>query len=112
MSLDRKADELKGKLARNAITATETITVRDRVNTLATAGGAIVVTMPPISETAGMIFSFNIISGTNAVTFVDNNNDSFDSGPFQALSIEDVNDALVVYSDGFKWHILSLDEQD
>jgi len=108
MSLDRRTDELKGKLARNAITASETITIRDRVNTVATAGGAVAVTLPPIADCAGMFFSFTIISGTNKLTFLDNNGDSFDDTNVETdNSIDAANDCTVLYSDGFTWHIVA-----
>jgi len=113
MSLDRLADELKGKLAIKAITASVEITVRDRVCTVSTALGAVVVTMPSISESAGMFFSFTIIvAGGLNLTFIDNNNDSHSSTEMQALTIEDAGDAVVLYSDGFNWHVIANYEAD
>lgn len=67
--------------------------------------GAITITLPPVTEAAGKLYSIICITYVNAVTIADND-DSY-SWADEATSIAAAGDGALYYSDGFSWFNVS-----
>lgn len=86
---------------------TVTLTVRDRVVRALTnsTNGAFTITLPPVKEAAGLIFSIYMISrnGTDDITLEDNKGDA----GYSDVTFNLAADQLILYSDGYTWHVLA-----
>lgn len=61
------------------------------------------ITLPSVIEAAGKIYTILQVSGTNVTTIQDKD----DSADWTDITDMDaVNDSVVLYSDGYKWHVL------
>jgi len=81
-------------------TQTLTLTERTRSLIIGTDGGVCEVTLPSVSMFAGMtLFVYMIADDNNDVTLVDANDDS----DFDTVTLSEVNDRVVLISDGVHW---------
>ena len=85
------------------VTAAVTLTIRDQVCRVVAAAANFAITLPNVSEAAGMIFSLYLVStGGGQVTVQDN--DESDGWSDMVMTVAD--DHVLLYSDGFTWHKL------
>lgn len=81
-------------------TTTATLKVNEQTVIADTTGGAFTLTLPPVAEAIGKIYSFRIGAGTNAMTLAFTG----DAASLANLtSMDAVADRAVYYSDGFCW---------
>ena len=64
-----------------------------------------ILTLPPVLEARGMIFSFFCISAADGLTITIA--DAGDDMNFTDLVMDTTNDYAIVYSDGIYWHVLA-----
>lgn len=88
----------------DAANQTLTMTVRDRVVIFITDGTYTTsCVLPPVAEASGMFFSFSVqTDGGQNVTITDKGDDT----DFDDLTLADVNDRCLTYSDGIHWHAI------
>lgn len=67
-------------------------------------GGAFAITLPPVGEAAGMIFTVyaDSILNTATITVQDQN----ESVGWSDLALTATGDHICIYSDGLTWHVL------
>lgn len=94
-----------------AKTADVTLEVFEQVVYCNNTVASFTVTLPPIKEAAGKMYSIKLItdSGANTVTVTDQS-DSYDFAESGALILTAITDFVLLYSDGFKWYTLSIQE--
>jgi hypothetical protein len=99
-------DSLNVAAATNFITEAETISIRDLVNDVDadSTSGAYTVTLPPVSEAQGKVFTFyaSDADATNKVKIQDQD----DSIGWFDLYLSAIGDRLVIFSDGRQWHVI------
>ncbi len=83
--------------------AAATLRLDQRIVQADTSGGAFAITLPPVNEAIGMMFSFRVAVAGNALTVQDQN----ESEGWADITLDAVNDRVVVYSDGVSWHTLA-----
>lgn len=67
--------------------------------------GAITLTLPSVAMAAGKIYSIMLITlGDDEVITIADNDDSVDWADI--TNMDAANDSVVLYSDGYKWHVL------
>ena len=82
-----------------------TLDVYDQVVECDTTSNAITVTLPPVVEAKGKIYSIALITdGGNDVTIQDQDDSRNWDGDY---TLADANDEYVLFSNGRKWHVLS-----
>jgi len=103
MSSDRRTKEVyRQDPSATYITATYAMVPTD-VNVVVTAGGAITLTLPPISECSGKIFTIRRPGdSTHAVTLTDKG----DSIDWDNKTLDATEDAIAVYAGAQKWFII------
>ena len=84
-----------------AVTAADTLEVYEQ-NVLVTSTGAYAITLPPVSEARGLMYSIYFVSDGGDVTIQDQD-DSFD---WSDMVMTANNDRVLLYSDGRTWHPL------
>ena len=68
-----------------------------------TVDGTFTVTLPPVAEAAGKIYTITLIDAAGAVTIQDQD----DSNDWTSITDLDAdNDGVVLFSDGLKWWVL------
>lgn len=110
MGLDQKlfGTYIKDAVKHVTFVAVTFITYQMKVNDLVvlvdTTAAAGTITLPPVAECAGRIYSIRDVgdySGTNNVT-IEDKDESVDWGSDEALKA--TKDSMLLYSDGEKWH--------
>lgn len=100
----QSSHDLKKSLEENGgqtyISSTATLTVEQRHVVLGDFTGT--VTLPPVLEAEGLIFTLDHPAGTNAITLTDQD----DSNDWSDKTIDAVDDGIALYSSGGKWWIL------
>jgi hypothetical protein len=102
---DRQNRIMKEQLPPNApnyVTVAETLDVEDHVNLCDSTLGAFAITLPPVGEAKGCMYSFLLQVDGGNVTIQDQN----ESQSWTDLVMTAVSDRALVYSDGFMWHTL------
>lgn len=84
-------------------TAAYTMTTKDRIVNV-TAATAVTITLPPVAECGGMIFSIKSVGSADAVTVQDQDDSLFWDGDYTLAAAED---AILLYSDGQSWYSLA-----
>lgn len=104
MPLERKIGESRQVFQKAAFySAAAQIAVNDLAVVGDTSGAAVTLTLPPVVEAIGKIYSFRAPSGlTNALTIADNG----DSIGWTNIALSTNGATAVLYSDGFVWHRL------
>ena len=86
------------------IAAAATLTKFQTYVRVETADGAFTLTLPHVTDAAGVIICITKIdSSANACTLADDGG----AEDWSNLTIDAINDSVVLLSDGFKWHTLS-----
>jgi hypothetical protein len=82
------------------VTAAAALTVRDQVVRVTAGAGNFAVTLPNVSEAAGLIFSLYLVAtGGGQVTVQDND----ESEGWADMVMTAANDMVLLYSDGITW---------
>ena len=91
--------------------ADATLEVYEQVIYCNNTAASFTITLPPIMEAAGRLYSIKLItdSGVNTVTIADQS-DSYDFAESGDLILTAATDFILLYSDGFKWYTLSIQE--
>ena len=109
MSLERALGEDQGVFQKRVdVTESKELSVTDRVVVVGTTTGNITLTLPPVGEAIGKVFSVHaptIGTDTNTVTLEDHYSDSVDWNGDFTLDADD--DRILLYSDGRCWHVLN-----
>jgi len=115
-SIERGKAQLEGMQVTEAIlsvakTADVTLEVYEQVIYCNNTVASFTITLPSISEAAGKLYSIKLItdSGVNTVT-VEDQSDSYDFAEGGAFILTAATDFVLLYSDGFKWYTLSIQE--
>ena len=98
-------DQAVTKIVRTATLTAQTLEVWEQVVQVDTdtTDGTFTLTLPPVAEAAGKIYSITLIDAAGAVT-VQDQDDSLDWTNFTDLDAD--NDGILLYSDGLKWWTL------
>ena len=81
--------------------ATATLKARDNVVMVDTSAGEVTLTLPPVSECAGLFFSISLIAGETTSCNVQDQDDSRDwNGDYD---LNATADRILLYSDGTHW---------
>jgi len=102
-----RADAVE-KIVRSATDTTETLEVWEQVVLLDTdaVDGTFTLTLPPVGEAAGKMYSITVIDANGAVTIQDQD----DSIAWNDISTLDADtDGVVLFSDGMRWWTLASD---
>uniref|UniRef100_A0A6M3JTV1 Uncharacterized protein n=1 Tax=viral metagenome TaxID=1070528 RepID=A0A6M3JTV1_9ZZZZ len=84
------------------------MTVRNSLVLCDTTDGAITVTLPPVAEAAGKIFTIGLdTDGGTDVTVTDYQTDSWYSTDIFDITMADAGDGNCLYSDGKAWWTLT-----
>ena len=90
-----------------AVTAAFVMTIHDRIVRATTSGaGAYSITLPPVAECQGLLFSICLVSKTTDNVTVADNNDSENwagTGSGADPVLDTTGDSILLYSDGRKW---------
>ena len=115
-SIERGQAQLEGmQVAESIISVAKiadvTLEVYEQVVYCNNTAASFTVTLPPIKEAAGKMYSIKLItdSGVNTVTIADQS-DSYDFAEGGDLILTAATDFVLLYSDGFKWYTLSIQE--
>lgn len=82
--------------------------VQDSLVICDTTSNAITITLPPVAEAAGKIFTIILnVDGGNDVTVTDYQTDSWYSTDIFDITMNDIGDGNCLYSDGFAWWTLT-----
>lgn len=87
------------------ITESTTLEVYEQVALVDSTGGALTLTLPPVTEAKGRFYSILFITDNGDLTVADQD-DSYD---WNDLTVDDAGECLLLYSDGQKWHICADD---
>lgn len=80
--------------------------VNDQVLLADMTSGAGTVTLPPVSEAAGRIYTVRVVAGTNTLT-VAAYGDSIALAPISQGTKNLTDDREAYYSDGFAWYLVA-----
>jgi len=107
MLMVTRADSVE-KIVRTDADAAETLQVHEQVVLIDTAtnAGTFTLTLPPVGEAAGKLYSITGISINGAVT-VQDQDDAIDWT--NITTIDTTLDGVLLYSDGLKWWTLASD---
>ena len=96
-------------LTQGTITAFYLKSYQDIVRITTTAGsGNMTVYLPPVSQCIGKLLSIMLIArGSNEVVSIADIDDSLDW--VDITNMDAVNDSLLLYCDGLKWHVVKND---
>lgn len=81
-------------------TAAATLTILEQVVSCDSTAGAMAITLPPVSEAKGKIFSITLAVDGGDVTIQDQDDSLFFDGDY---TLDDVGDGYALYSDGRSW---------
>lgn len=84
------------------VTVASTINVRNRIVSGDSTLGAMLTTLPPVADCAGLFFTFHFATDGGDWTI----DDGGDDAAFTILTLADAGDKAMLYSDGFHWHTL------
>ena len=110
MSMESQKDILESGIVKEAdrteaITASATLEVYEQLAICDSTDGAMTLTLPPVGEAKGKFYSI-IFETDNGDLTVQDQDDSYD---WSDLTADDAGECLLLYSDGFKWHICADD---
>ena len=101
--------DLLGNVVKNVFPeATYSMSIRDtivRASTVIGGGGAFVITLPPVAKAAYRMYSIMMaaLNGSEYITLEDYKNDA----GFSNVTLNAVNDQILLYSDGYFWYTLA-----
>lgn len=109
MSLERALGEDQGVFQKRVdVTEDTELSITDRTVVVGALSANITLTLPPVGEAIGKVFSVHTPTAgtdTQAVTLEDHYNDSVDWNGDFTLDADD--DRILLYSDGRAWHVLN-----
>lgn len=101
----RVVEAIEGMSAGRSVASDGPITEADRFLLADASAGPVTLTLPPVSDNAGAIYSVKKVDASaNAVTIAGNNGELIDGSAIQTLAAQ--YDALTVYCDGVDWFIV------
>ena len=111
MSIERSQAALTGmevmdNVKRVTKDAAATLTVYEQVVFADTTDGAMAITLPPVSEAVGKMYSIKLITDGGNLT-VQDQDDSYDwSGQGGDFTLTAATDCVLLFSDGHAWYNL------
>lgn len=110
MGIESEKSRLESGMVKESVqvepaTESQTLAVYEQVVRVDSSGGAVTITLPPVTEARGKFYSIKLITAGNNCT-VQDQDDSYDfneSGT-HTIVLTTATDFSLLYSDGEKWY--------